>query len=295
MILVTGAGGFIGGYVCRRLKQQGQDVIALDRRFRTSLPCRMAEGDVSNPDFLRELFQAQRFDAVVHLAGLLNAASRRQPEAALRVNMGGSLSLLQLTAQFETPKFIFGSSISVYGAKSFAACGEVAETEPAAPASVYGVAKRFVEIAGEELRQQCRLQFCALRISMTVGAGAAQTSSPWRSEIFEKLTVKERTVIRLPFAREEIVPLVHADDVAAMAQQLVTTERAKHAIYNTPSENRKCGELADYLRALNRNLEFAFEPAGARDAPEAVSGRRFAEEFEFNAAPLKERLDAVCH
>ncbi len=290
MILVTGAGGFIGSHVCRLLAARGQEVVAFDRDFTARLPCSTVQGDLGNTDSLAGLFHTHRFDAIVHLAAVLNTASRLHPEEAMRVNIGGSLALLQLANRFGIPKFIFGSSISVYGSKRYADCGEVAESEPAAPNTVYGVSKRYVEIVGEEYRQQGQLQFVALRMAMVVGAGATHTSSPWRSEIFEKLPANQRTMIKMPFAGHEIIPLVHVADVAEIAGQLVAAERTGYSIYNTPAENWQCGDLAAYLGSLNRQIELAFSPAPLRGDPEAIDGRRFIAEFGFEPISVKERL-----
>jgi nucleoside-diphosphate-sugar epimerase len=290
MILVTGGGGFIGSQVCRLLSTRGQNVIALDRNFVTFLPCQTVQGDLCDPDFLTELFRAYSFDAIIHLAAVLNTASRKRPDEAMRVNIGGSLTLLQLAMQFGVPKFIFGSSISAYGSKHYTDYGEVSESEPASPDNVYGVSKRYVEIVGEQYRQQNQLQFVALRISMVVGAGAANTSSPWRSEIFEKLQAHEYTSISLPYASHEIIPLIHVADVAEMTRRLIEAERTAYSLYNTPSENWQCGDLADYIGTLNKNVELTFSPSTIRGDPEAIAGRRFVEEFDFNPIPIKERL-----
>jgi nucleoside-diphosphate-sugar epimerase len=290
MVLVTGGGGFIGSQVCRLLSTHGQAVIAADRNLVTTLPCPTVQGDLGSVDFLIGLFRAHSFDTIVHLAAVLNTASRQRPDEALRVNIGGSLALLRLAMQFGVSKFIFGSSISAYGAKRYADCGEVCESEPASPDNVYGVSKRFVEIVGEQYRQQGPLQFVAVRISMVIGAGAVNTSSPWRSEIFEGLQARQHTLIPLPYARHEIVPLIHVADVAEITWRLIQAEQTVYSIYNTPSENWKCDDLADYLRSLNRNVELTFSPSNVRGDPEAITGRRFMEEFDFTPISLKERL-----
>jgi nucleoside-diphosphate-sugar epimerase len=293
MLLVTGAGGFIGRQVCQLLSASGQDILAIDRDFTPPLPINCLQGDLTNDDFLSGLFRAHSFEAIIHLAGLLNTASRLQPQEAMRVNIGCSLSLLQLAIQFNVTKFIYGSSISAYGAKPFAEFGEVSEAEPASPGNVYGASKRFVEIVGENLRKQDAIQFIALRISMVVGAGAANTSSPWRSEIFERLNSPQYTVINLPFARNERLPLVHVADVAEIIKRLSDAERSLHPVYNTPSDNWLCADLADVIQSLNRNVELAFSPTGVRGDPEAIDGSRFIGEFGFRPIPLHERLGRV--
>ena len=96
MILVTGAGGFIGKEVCRVLSELGYEVVALDRQFATSTPYRQVMGDVGDPAFLARVFESQKFETVVHLASILKTASRKNPQEALRVSVGGSLHLLEL-------------------------------------------------------------------------------------------------------------------------------------------------------------------------------------------------------
>jgi nucleoside-diphosphate-sugar epimerase len=293
MILVTGAGGFIGSQVCQLLSARGENVLAVDRRFGESLDVRGAQkesGDLRSTDFLSGLFQKYSFDTVVHLAGLLNRASRQYPEEAMHVNIGCSLDLLQLAIQFNVAKFLFGSSISVYGPKPYEEHGEVPESEPAAPNNVYGTAKRYVEIVGEQYRQEGKIQFIALRISMAVGAGAEYTASRWRSEIFEKLQTSHHTQIHLPFASNEFLPLVHVSDLAEMIKCLIEAKQTLHSIYNTPSQNWRCSDLADYIHSLNHNMELVFDPSNVRGDPEAIDGRRFIEEFGYRPIALKQRL-----
>ena len=293
MILVTGGAGFIGRQVCSLLSAHGKDVVAVDRNFVPALSCPTVQGDLSSNDFLAELFRKYSFDAIIHLASLLNTASRRQPHEAMRVNVGSSLSLLKLAVQFNVLKFIYGSSISAYGSKRYSEYGEVSESEPAAPEDVYGVSKRYVEIVGENYRQQNNIQFIALRISTVVGIGAANTSSEWRSEIFEKLKVSHQAQISIPYRADEMIPLTHVEDVAEITRRLVEAEQVSHTTYNTPSENWRCSDLADYIESLNNNIEFTFGHSNAGGFPQAINGSRFAEEFDFSPIQLKERLHRV--
>jgi nucleoside-diphosphate-sugar epimerase len=293
MILVTGGAGFIGRQVCSLLLAHGKDVVAVDRNFVPGLSCPTVQGDLSSNDFLAELFRKYSFDTIIHLASLLNTASRQQPHEAMRVNVGISLSLLKLAVQFNVLKFIYSSSIAVYGSKRYSEYGEVSESDPASPEDVYGVSKRYVEIAGENYRQHNNIQFIALRISTVVGTGAANTSSKWRSEIFEKLKVNHLAQISIPYRADEMIPLIHVEDVAEMTRRLVDAGQVSHATYNTPSENWKCSDLADYIESLNNNIKFTFGHSSADGFPQAINGRRFADEFVFSPIQLKERLHRV--
>ncbi len=290
MILVTGAGGFIGRQVCQRLSASGHAVVAVDQHFGMLHPTPTVQGDLTSYDFRLTIFQKYAFDTIVHLAAILNTASGQHPDQAMQLNIGASLHLLQLAQQFQVAKFLFGSSISAYGPKPYAVSGEVSEAEPACPTTIYGVSKRYVEIVGAHYRQQGQLQFVALRISMVVGAGAANTASRWRSEIFEKLQTRARTLIHLPYSSHERLPLIHVVDVAEVIRRLSEAERTEHWLYNTPSANWQGSDLAAYVRSLNPNVELAFSPSTSRGDPEAITGRRFTEEFDFRSISLEERL-----
>jgi nucleoside-diphosphate-sugar epimerase len=74
-------------------------VVAIDWRFATFQPYSQFYGDLGSADFLTEAMRTGSFDTIIHLAAVLNTASRQQLDEALRVNIGSSLALLQLAAR----------------------------------------------------------------------------------------------------------------------------------------------------------------------------------------------------
>ena len=290
MILVTGAGGFIGSQVCLLLSEQGYDLVALDQRFVTPRPYPQLSGDIGNREFLDEVMRVGTFDTIIHLAAVLNTASRMQPYEAQRVNIGGSLALFQLAAHLKVRKFIFGSSISVYGPKPFVDYGDVSEEQPAAPNTVYGVSKRYVELVGQDYHQQGAFQFVSVRIAMVVGPGATNTATPWRSQIFELLATQESIQLDLPFAHIERLPLIHVEAVADIFHRFVLIEKPIHSVYNTPTENWIASDLVEYIHSLNKNIIAKYNPVQARGDPESINGQRFINEFRYQTIPLRQRL-----
>jgi UDP-glucose 4-epimerase len=290
MILITGGAGFIGSQVCHALVAQGHEVVAADQHVDMHAPWHVAQGDISSSDFLQHLFQTYSFGVIIHLASLRNSNSQRDPQAAMRVNIGASLNLLQLAQAYRVPKFIYGSSISAYGPKPCAQYGVVSELEPAAPNNVYGLCKRYVEVVGEQYRREGKLQFVALRIAMVIGPGVVSQASAWRGEIFDKLHAAQPVRIKLPYGEDDVLPLVHVADVAEMMCLLAQASQPQHALYNTPAETWCCADLAAYIRSLNPNIELDLSPAIVRGDPEAVDGSRFAQEFGFVPVSLKDRL-----
>jgi len=159
-ILVTGGAGFIGSHLGETLLKQGQQVICLDnfndyynpeiKRNNISLlqgqsNYTLVEGDILNLDLLRQIFADYKFDIVVHLAA--RAGVRPSIQAPLlyqQVNVEGTTNLLEMAKEFQTQKFIFGSSSSVYGENEKVPFSEKDPVDH--PISPYAATKKACEL-----------------------------------------------------------------------------------------------------------------------------------------------------
>jgi UDP-glucuronate 4-epimerase len=133
--LVTGGAGFIGSHVCERLLQSGHSVCAFDdlndfyapelkRRNIQHLqtlakPFEFAHGDLTERASLDELFSSTSFEQVIHLAARAGVRpSLEQPALYQRVNVEGTVNLLEAARLKGVKKFAIASSSSVYGVNS---------------------------------------------------------------------------------------------------------------------------------------------------------------------------------
>ncbi|HWE28907.1 MAG TPA: GDP-mannose 4,6-dehydratase [Polyangia bacterium] len=158
-VLVTGVAGFIGSHLAARLGARGDKLVGLDNFDETLYPAALHrrnlalvadrvefhEGDFLDAPLVERLFAQQRFDAVVHLGALAGVRpSLAQPRRYQRVNIEGTLDLLEACRVHGVRRFVFASSSSVYGAHN-----EVPfrERDPAVrPASPYAASKRAGEL-----------------------------------------------------------------------------------------------------------------------------------------------------
>jgi len=160
-ILLTGGAGFIGSHLAERLLNQGNKLVLLDEMNDFYSPeikhrnlaeikrhgaYEFAEADICDLPRLTQIVKQYRPEIVIHLAARAGVRpSLEQPFLYERVNVQGTLHLLELARQYAVQRFVFASSSAVYGTTS-----QVPFTEDEAnpnPISPYGVTK----LAGEKL------------------------------------------------------------------------------------------------------------------------------------------------
>ncbi|MGD9495480.1 MAG: NAD-dependent epimerase/dehydratase family protein [Armatimonadota bacterium] len=159
-VLVTGAAGFIGSHLSEALIARGDRVVGVDnfdpyydpaikRRNVAALldsgRFRLVEGDILDPQALQEAF-CEPLACVIHLAARAGVRpSIEQPIQYARVNVEGTVALLEKTREHGVARFLFGSSSSVYGAANEVPFSEDQRIDR--PISPYAATK----VAGEAL------------------------------------------------------------------------------------------------------------------------------------------------
>ena len=285
-VLVSGSRGFVGRSLGKLLERHGFRVICADVAPADAGPNETV-CDITDVSELRRLFLRQKIDAIVHLAAVLPTAAQREPQRATRVNIQGSLNLLEMAREFGVRRFVFGSSLSVYGTCPMDEV--VSEENRAAPEDVYGAGKAYVEQLGEAYRQIYGMEFVSLRIGRVVGPGARSTTSAWRSGIFEKLSTGG-TQIEIPYVESERILLVHVDDVARMLLQLLRAERHRYFVYNAACESVIVAELKRELERLNQIIHLMLGSQEVVGNPRRVDWSRFEDDFGFKIVPILERV-----
>jgi nucleoside-diphosphate-sugar epimerase len=284
VVMATGASGHIGREVCRQLKAAQMNLLPVDRRSADAqeiVPC-----DLTVATDLSHLFEAHAVRAVIHLAAILPSAFHRDPLTAADVNLGGSVELLRQAVKMRVKRFVFASSMSVYGSSSTGR--PLTEDDPATPDEPYGASKRVVELVGETLAKANAIEFVSLRIARVVGPGIKQTSSPWRSDIFEPSPGQKS--INIPFAPEAVLSLVHVEDVASMLVMLVDVPQMRSLVYNTPVELWKAQQLKQIVEEA-KGIRVALQQDGVDGGP-ICNGSQFAREFGFRLRGLRSHLSA---
>jgi len=182
--LVTGGAGFIGSHVCERLLQGGHAVWAFDdlnsfydpalkqRNLREiqslAKPFEFIHGDLTDRSALDELFGSEKFDQIIHLAARAGVRpSLEQPGLYQRVNVEGTVNLLEAARLRGVKKITIASSSSVYGVNSKV---PFAESDPIfSPISPYASSKLACEALGHVYHHVYGLDVVMLRFFTVYG------------------------------------------------------------------------------------------------------------------------------
>ena len=197
-LLVTGAAGFIGSHTVEAFLKRGDRVIGLDNLNDYYNPARkranleeiqqaliqtdhgqrftFIEGDIRDRKLVKQLFEENQFDAIVHLAAMAGVrVSIDNPEVYYDVNLMGSLVLLdaavgrlnQKASVDKPPLFVYASTSSIYGnTRQIPFVPEDSGDRPLAP---YAASKRAGELLGYSYHHMYGLSFTALRFFTVYG------------------------------------------------------------------------------------------------------------------------------
>ncbi len=184
VVLVTGGAGYVGSHGVKALAEAGYDVVvyddlsaghaeAIDRiaRAHPDRKVHLVRGDIGDTALVRQTLQDTGASAVMHFAArLLVGESVREPFLYYRVNVAGTLGVLQAMAEAGVKAFVFSSTAATFGEPQTT---PIDETHPQRPINPYGESKLAVERALGHLERAFGIRSIALRYFNAAGADEA--------------------------------------------------------------------------------------------------------------------------
>ncbi len=154
-LLITGGAGYIGSHTCVELLNSGYEIVVLDnllnskeeslKRIKkiTGRDFKFYKCDLLDKEFLKKIFDDEKFDAVIHFAGLKAVGeSVKIPLKYYSNNITGSLNLFEIMKEKNVKNLVFSSSATVYGIPEKV---PIDENFPLSVTNPYGRTKLMIE------------------------------------------------------------------------------------------------------------------------------------------------------
>jgi len=182
-ILVTGGAGFIGSHLCEHFLSKGHRVISLDNFDDFYNPAikeqninsllknenyELVRGDIRDAAVLKNIFEKNTVDCVVHLAAKAGVRpSIQQPVHYMDVNVNGTANLLESMRRAGVSRFVFGSSSSIYGNQEKMPFSETDDVSR--PISPYAASKHSGELLSYTYHHLYGMDVACLRFFTVYG------------------------------------------------------------------------------------------------------------------------------
>ncbi|MEM6410744.1 MAG: GDP-mannose 4,6-dehydratase [Pseudomonadota bacterium] len=268
-ILVTGASGFVGSHL----------VPHLNRTFTEALvtgiggPPDRGGVDIADYESVATTIRRHKPDIIIHLAALSAVSeSLLAPEAAYRINLGGTLNILRAISE-ESPlsALIFASTSEVYG-RSFRSGEALDETAQLAPMNPYAVSKAAADLAVQEAANR-KVRATILRLFNHIGPGQSTAFAlPSFARQIAEIELRKKPPILLTGNLSAYRDFLDISDVLNAYTSVVENihQLNQCEIFNISSGvPRKISDLLNYLLSLS-NVEIKIDTDPNRLRPSDI-------------------------
>ena len=250
--LVTGSAGCIGSWAMFSLAEEGTEAVGFDlstdhRRLRLLTdrmgPMRFIQGDITDTEFVRKVVATEKITHIVHLAALQIPFCQADPVGGARVNVVGTVNVLEAARRSGVAGLAYASSVAVYGPPELYPDG-VNEDSPLAPSTLYGVYKQANERSARVYAVDHGVSSVCLRPCSVYGPGRDQglTSAPTRA----MLAAAAGRPYRIPFGGGSTFQ--HAGEVARLFIAAARSEAEGAHVYNLGGPSVTIPEIVDLIR-----------------------------------------------
>jgi UDP-glucuronate 4-epimerase len=246
-VLVTGAAGFIGFHLTRRLLDRGDSVVGIDnlndyypvalKRARLAEigdnpRFRFEQMDIADRKALPELFAAEKFDAAVNLAAQAGVRySIENPWAYVDSNLVGFVNVLECCRHYPVRHLVYASSSSVYGGNEKTPFSE--EDKVDSPVSLYAATKK-----SNELMASC---YCKLYGIRATGLRFFTVYGPWgrpdMSPMLFASAISAGRPIKVFNNGDMMRDFTYIDDIVEGVMRVLDKAPGMHEVYNIGCSN----------------------------------------------------------
>lgn len=248
--LVTGGAGFIGSHLSKRLLSEGWKVYIVDN-LSTGVESNIPKGsefiflDLSRDDFIQEL-PGDTINVVFHLAAQSSGEiSFEDPEYDLRTNVLSTLFLLKWCEKKGIRRFVYTSSMSIYGDQEHCAVKECAVSRPK---SFYGVGKLASEEYLSIYHKTRGLETTAYRLFNVYGPGQNMENLKQGMVSIYLAYLHQKKDILVKGSPARFRDFIYIDDVVECLMATLDNRNSFGRVYNVGTG--KGTSVADLVRKL---------------------------------------------
>lgn len=251
-LLITGAGGFIGQHIAAKLIGDGHEVHLVGSPktiFSEQLEQQAASVhsiDISEPDEFEHLSKIVSLDAVIHCAGIAHRFGKTDESVYSKINVEGTVNVMNFAAGKNAAHVIHFSSVLVYGRRDDK--NVITESTPVAPYDAYGESKLKSEEKAAEICKSKDIDLTILRPAPVLGKGSKGNFGRLVSAVAKKRFVKIG-------AGKNRKSFVYVEDIAEACALLLSEKKTGIEIFNLAGNAVTVDELVDQLSIeLNSKL-----------------------------------------
>jgi UDP-glucuronate 4-epimerase len=262
-ILVTGAAGFIGMHVCKKLLERGDVVVGLDNinsyydpKLKHARLAQLegfknftfAKADLSDKVAVDTLFKIHHFDVVINLAAQAGVRySLENPDVYVQSNIVGFLNILEACRFGGVKHLIYASSSSVYGANKKLPYSVDDKTD--SPVSLYAATKKSNELMAFAYTQLYGFAATGLRFFTVYGPWGRPDMSPW---LFSDAILQNKSINVFNYG-DMSRDFTYIDDIVHGVVGVVGIKKSSgHIVYNIG--NNKPTALLEFIKTLEAEL-----------------------------------------
>jgi nucleoside-diphosphate-sugar epimerase len=260
-VLVTGASGFVGSYVLQKLVEDGKSAVGYDAAppppyLKDEIRKRVIKGDILDFTRLFSLIRDQGVEGIIHTIAMQpSTGSEEMPVQAMKINVDGTLNVLEAARLADLRRVVFCSTVSVYGNRGLT---KVKEDEPPLLPfeEVYGLSKFAAEQLCLWYHKRFGVDAVTLRLVGVYGPGQRPFKKPFIAgaqpiDWFVHSALKDGRV-----EAEEIGDMkkdyTYVKDVAQGIFLAYEKEKPKYRLYNI--SGGKLIAIDEIVRAIRKVL-----------------------------------------
>ena len=265
--LITGGAGMVGRQLARLLLARGDEVALLDVAPPDKLPAdirdrvTLVRADLSDWAQVLDAVSSIRPDVVYHIGALMPPASERNHAAAWRINVDGTMHILEAARLFDVKTVVYSSTTATF---PISLPEPVPNDHAQQPVTLYGVTKVCSERLGEYYHRRYGLDFRAVRFLSILGPGRVPGAgwSAYTSLVVEECAKGNPYVIQVSESLR--LRFIYVKDAALSLMKLADADagRLTTRVYNLDGFSASTRELVDAVLASvpDAHITWEFDP-----------------------------------